>query len=47
MRMRDIILGTVIIVLLVVIVGWVAVSVYEHENTSGQATPTAAYAAVS
>jgi hypothetical protein len=46
MRMRDIIVGTVIIVLLVVIVGWVAVSVYEHENTSGQATPTAAYAAV-
>jgi len=45
--MRDIILGTVIIVLLVVIVGWVAVSVYEHENTSGQAMPTAAYAAVS
>ena len=45
MRMRDIIIGTVIIGLLVVIVGWVAVSVYEHENTSGEATPTLAYAA--
>jgi hypothetical protein len=45
MRMRDIIIGTVIIGLLVVIVSWVAVSVYEHENTSGEAMPTAAYAA--
>ena len=45
MRMRDIIVGTVIVVLLVVVVGWVAISVYEHENT-GEATPTAAYAAV-
>jgi hypothetical protein len=46
MRMRDIIVGAVILTVLVVVVGWVAVSVYEHENTSGEATPTAAYAAV-
>jgi len=45
MRMRDIIVGTVIIAVLVIVVGWVAISVYEHENTSGQAMPTVAYAA--
>ena len=46
MRVRDIIVGAVILTILVVVVGWVAISVYEHENTSGQATPPAAYAAV-
>ena len=47
MRMRDIIVGTVILVVLVVVVGWVAVSVYQHENTStGEATPAVASVAV-
>ena len=37
MRIRDIIVGTVVMTLWVVVVVWVAISVYQHEHT-GSAT---------
>lgn len=44
MRMRDIIVGTVVTLILVAVVAWVAVSIYQHENT-GRAAGSYSYAA--
>jgi len=38
MRMRDIIVGTVILLAVAVVVVWAVMSVYHHENV-GLATP--------
>jgi|SwirhisoilCB3_FD_contig_21_42126359_length_270_multi_4_in_0_out_0_1 hypothetical protein len=47
MSMRDIIVGTVVTAVLVVVVVWVAISIYHHEfeGEYGQAAQSASYAA--
>ena len=50
MRARDIIVGTVVTAVLVVVVVWVAISIYHHEFEGeyvGQATQSVSYAAAS
>lgn len=50
MRARDIIVGTVVTAVLVVVVVWVAISIYHHEFEGeyvGQATQSVSYAATS
>jgi len=46
MRIKDIIIGVVVTAVLVAVVVWVAISVWQHENT-GQAQPATEYAAAS
>jgi len=44
MRIKDIIIGVVVTAILVAVVVWVAISVWQHENT-GRVEQTSEYAA--